>query len=772
MGSEARARLGLGALLAATLFCFGQLFVDDTYAGPTLLGMLIAAGVTFGARRLGLASLVTFLISGMAMLWYVSVIFEAGRTLYGLPTPGAIEGLWLKVQNAYELGQIDFAPVPMRPGYVLLVIGGMWLATTVGEIATFRWHRPFVASGLPLGLFAFLMIVGTGRGAAVLMLMFLAALLTYWGLESSHRLRSWGRWMHAFTPRSGRGEPQSVAGGLGRRMGAGCLAIALTSPLVLPTLNEGLLSWRGGSGDGEGRGTGGVASSGQVSLLVQVKPRLIEQSERELFRVVTDNPDYWALTSLVTFDGDRWLARETELRPLPAEGFETIPPQPRRVRTYDRFRNKFQINGLEGSTLPTAINPVQVGEADRREDLLYELTTGTLKLAGSDIDPGFTYEVDSHTPRTSFRRMKRAEVADLDETYTQLPTNLSPQISRLAHQWTRNKETPFEKLVALQDRLRGPEFTYSLDVQPGESSDYLLDFLTKTRTGYCQQFATAFAVLARTLEYPTRINVGFLPGTTSLDRPDLFIVKGTHYHAWPEVYFEDYGWVRFEPTPRADAPVDLPDYTIPGLNVPPLPPTGDPGRRAERALPSPGATAGEFGTDVSSDRISTAWQKPFKRVAIAALVAFVLFVITVPLLKQLRIGRRSRRARKPADLVRASFFNFEAEAGELAEPRHPSESATAYARRLARLHRVIGEDAVGLAAIYEAVEYGRSDVPEKQARRARRLARDISYQLWREATWWERARRLWSPATLISHARPVRRRLIAALRPAALLHRS
>src|SRR5918994_7343959 len=104
-------------------------------------------------------------------------------------------------------------------------------------------------------------------------------------------------------------------------------------------------------------------------------------------------------------------------------------------------------------------------------------------------------------------------------------------------------DSPFEALVAIQNRLRGPEFRYSLDVEDSASDDYLLDFLNRSRTGYCQQFSAAFAALARSLGYPTRVSVGFLLGETDISTPDRFVVRGKDAHSWPEVYFQGYGWV-------------------------------------------------------------------------------------------------------------------------------------------------------------------------------------------------------------------------------------
>ena len=73
--------------------------------------------------------------------------------------------------------------------------------------------------------------------------------------------------------------------------------------------------------------------------------------------------------------------------------------------------------------------------------------------------------------------------------------------------------------------------------------------LPPERKGYCVHFASAMAVMARTLSIPSRVAVGFLPGTQ--DEQGTWTVSLRDAHAWPELYFEGVGWVRFEPTPPA-----------------------------------------------------------------------------------------------------------------------------------------------------------------------------------------------------------------------------
>src|SRR5690606_19777157 len=70
----------------------------------------------------------------------------------------------------------------------------------------------------------------------------------------------------------------------------------------------------------------------------------------------------------------------------------------------------------------------------------------------------------------------------------------------------------------------------------------------------CEQFAGAFAAMARSIGLPARVAVGFTQGETDPAEDGLYVVRGEHAHAWPEVYLAGAGWVAFEPTPGRGMP--------------------------------------------------------------------------------------------------------------------------------------------------------------------------------------------------------------------------
>jgi len=102
-------------------------------------------------------------------------------------------------------------------------------------------------------------------------------------------------------------------------------------------------------------------------------------------------------------------------------------------------------------------------------------------------------------------------------------------------------------------------FRYSLDRAPGDSMETIVDFLTTDKVGYCEQFAASMALMARTLGIPARVGVGFLRPQPMGE--DLYLYRGTDMHAWPELYFDGVGWLRFEPTPSRRTGDQAPSYS-------------------------------------------------------------------------------------------------------------------------------------------------------------------------------------------------------------------
>ena len=119
---------------------------------------------------------------------------------------------------------------------------------------------------------------------------------------------------------------------------------------------------------------------------------------------------------------------------------------------------------------------------------------------------------------------------------------------RLAKQLLRESETPYSYVLAVNRHLQ-EGFTYDeapAGVEPGRAT--LDAFLFDTRRGYCQHFSGAMALLLRMGGIPTRVVTGFSPGGYSKSKR-AWIVRDTDAHSWVEAWFDNWGWVTFDPTP-------------------------------------------------------------------------------------------------------------------------------------------------------------------------------------------------------------------------------
>jgi hypothetical protein len=151
-----------------------------------------------------------------------------------------------------------------------------------------------------------------------------------------------------------------------------------------------------------------------------------------------------------------------------------------------------------------------------------------------------------------------------------LPETVTGRTRDLAQELTGDQPTAYAKATAIEAYLRTIEYDLDVPTPPEEVTDVADYFLFDLRRGYCDYYATAFAVLARLSGLPTRFVTGFSPGAWSFV-DQQWIVTEASAHSWPEVYFPEVGWIPFEPTAaRPQLPrIGLPDR-LPGSPTTPL----------------------------------------------------------------------------------------------------------------------------------------------------------------------------------------------------------
>lgn len=138
---------------------------------------------------------------------------------------------------------------------------------------------------------------------------------------------------------------------------------------------------------------------------------------------------------------------------------------------------------------------------------------------------------------------------------------VDPRVLDLAIHLTSGQVTDFDRTLALSHFFTDPinGFNYSLDAGDGSSNDALVNFLFTTKKGFCEQYASAMAVMLRLLEIPSRVVLGFTPGYQVGDER---VLTTNDAHAWVEVYFPTVGWTTFDPTPLADGRGQQPSYVV------------------------------------------------------------------------------------------------------------------------------------------------------------------------------------------------------------------
>jgi len=133
--------------------------------------------------------------------------------------------------------------------------------------------------------------------------------------------------------------------------------------------------------------------------------------------------------------------------------------------------------------------------------------------------------------------------------YLQVPL-LDPRIPKLAKQITAGAKNDYDRAAGIESYLK-THYGYTLDLSGAPVEDPLANFLFVRRSGHCEYFASAMAILLRTLEIPSRYVTGFLPGEYN-DVGGDYILRASDAHSWVEAYFPSYGWITFDPTPGGE----------------------------------------------------------------------------------------------------------------------------------------------------------------------------------------------------------------------------
>ncbi len=190
-------------------------------------------------------------------------------------------------------------------------------------------------------------------------------------------------------------------------------------------------------------------------------------------------------------------------------------------------------------------------------------TTFKTNSYGNQLNPFiFTFQASNYASVSS----------DFVEYYTQ--SSKDEAYHTLAQSIIGDAHSPFEKVKRIKAYLE-EHYYYSLSPGGTDVHDRLKYFLFEVKRGYCTYFAFAFTMLARSVGVPTRVATGFLPNPQR-EYYQFYLITGKDLHAWPEVYFDETGWITYDIEPLPPG--------IPDMDMGTVLPQDNPASRQEREL--------------------------------------------------------------------------------------------------------------------------------------------------------------------------------------------
>lgn len=286
-----------------------------------------------------------------------------------------------------------------------------------------------------------------------------------------------------------------------------------------------------------------------------------------------------------------------------------------------------------------------------------------------------------------------------------LPADAAPRARELADDLRAAADDDPALVAAALTWFREGGFEYTLR-PPALGDDPVDDFLFDTRSGFCEYFAGAFAVLMRAAGIPARIVTGYL-GSEQASVGDYYIVRQSDAHAWVEVWLPDRGWTRVDPTATVS-----PDRIQLGLSG--IPGTEDmlPGfRRDDDSIRHRLALAWD-GINYSWNRFVLGYgpelqERLLERIGLDALGRYALGVLSVVVagLLVVAVWLLGRSGDRPRDGVERAWRRVERRLSRLGWRRDPHEGVYAYARRVAGQRPDLATPLLRLAELHDRVRY-------------------------------------------------------------------
>lgn len=290
----------------------------------------------------------------------------------------------------------------------------------------------------------------------------------------------------------------------------------------------------------------------------------IQQSNAVVMHIQIEGDDkglydlHWRGIALADFDGRTWSGlRDQFILSRQPDGSFGLPRNENSPRSYSAVElAKQKIIRYRVTMEPIGTNVFFLAPRGRSLSGDYRLLAADSGGAVFDYDSQHAisrYEATSDiaTPApTALRHVEHNYPPYIAATYLKLP-DLDPRIARLAAQIISSSTNDYDRASAIENYLR-TRFGYTLQLPQSTPKDPVADFLFVRKQGHCEYFASAMAVMLRTVGIPSRVVNGFRSDEFN-DISGSYVVRAKDAHAWVEAYFSGYGWQTFDPTPAGDS---------------------------------------------------------------------------------------------------------------------------------------------------------------------------------------------------------------------------
>ncbi|WP_244246126.1 MULTISPECIES: transglutaminaseTgpA domain-containing protein [Kocuria] len=737
--------LSLLLLVSTALGCVG---LADALSGtwwvlPVAATVVTVLLVTGAARWLRLPSVLVTVLGLAALLLALTVVHLGEHALLGFVPTGetfsAASSLW---QSSGDFVARDAAPYGEDPGlsFVLCALVGLVTVFMETVLVGLRMAGLACVGILTLQLVPALTLPGSvstlGLAAAALAALALLAGSRIWGATRDRRIAP-------------------APGGLPRALlvVAGVLAVVLLVPSVMPGFFNGAFPQGSSLTSGRASGVGPLRAVGQDL-------RSAEDAQRFSYTTSDGQAQYMRLLTLSDFSQDEWFpdtdGLDENLSALGGAAREAVPGG-------TEVTTKVTFEDYDEHWLPAPYAPAEIaglgedGWAWNPQDL-------TVHSAATGMS-GASCTVTSVQPRPTPETLRQAPPASADPTmteYLKLPSDRPQSLSDAARQFTEGAGTDYDRALALQNHLRR-DFQHDVNAPLAQGYDAggmsSMDTFMSTRTGYSGHFAPAMALMAREVGIPARVAVGYLPTAATADGGTSFAVGTGDAHAWPELYFENVGWVRFEPTPGVpstpgwapETPQDQGDAaTSPAPDASQPEPSTSEAPSDQPSGPASPQPDQSGATDEPAPREQQPAGLPLPWWAVAAAIAVPLLLVLAALPRWLRGRRRRARVRAMQDTsltpqrrANAAWDEFRALAVDHGAASRVSDTPRARAGRLAAGIPAAQPSVDRVVADLESASYGAPDpswspraTPEDLARIRDEFRHRASRGQRFRATWW------------------------------------